>query len=902
MSPPLGHRLPPEATGAGATSPHEEVAVPALMGREALQGQVRERLDRAGKGGPRVVLLVGDAGVGKSLLALRTLEQRGGRWVLGRCHEGGSPYATFREIFDALQIPFRTQREPADLDAVVLLGPKGEVIASVCSDEALGEDLGEIIVTMQAFLGQTLNTQEQLREFHISGSRVIIEELQGRRLVALTGHRYVELSATLREQLRRHIADGLSAEAAVQAVANATFTVLRDAAELQQHRERFFRWATLTLSEVAAQDGAVVLLLDDLHWIDPASWALIEHLVRSPTAVRVVVLACARDFELLEVPWLQQGIESLANEGLLEQLSVPPLDRAGVADFLSARYGDHQLPEQFVEDLYANTQGNPFFLEEFLVSLEAQGRLSRTPRGWVLTGTLDLELPDSVRDLVLTRFEDLRGPTARLLQLAAVIGSDLSVDLLSEVSGQDPAVAERALEELRTAGVLRKRGAQYVFTHALFREVAYQMVGPNLLRRMHHRVASALEGRDRGDDEALVHQLAHHFERARQPLKAVHYLVAAGNHALATHATERAVRDYRLGLQLLQGHQRAPAVEREEAVAHLRLAQALTSLGQMDEGLTHAQQARALAKTSSFIDLQQEAELLLGWAQVNRSNWTLANMHFKRLLEVGERHDIPAATLEGYRGISKVLARSGKLARAEAYLQLALESASERVPVVLRANLLIDLGALKLANRDDASAAHHFQDAAKLAQEANADGSYARANLHLGELLRVQQRWAESSRAYEKTVQSARRIHDLRLEALGTSGMGIAARGLGKLQESQDLLVGALPRFKQLQEPFALGIVYRELGKLALLKDETAAARSYADLALLTHRPLGMPPELAETLLLSANIEARSGRPSESAAAIVAAREHLRGLRIPWLERALGQFETEQQQQADPKA
>ncbi|MBW2414297.1 MAG: AAA family ATPase [Deltaproteobacteria bacterium] len=267
-----------------------------------------------------------------------------------------------------------------------------------------------------------------------------------------------------------------------------------------------------------ARERPVVLLWEDLHWIDDASDRLLAQLVDALSdAPALLVLNFRPGYR---APWMLRSI--------YEEIALAPLASDGALELLGELLGDGPDVRTLAPRIVERTGGNPFFLEEVARSLVESGQLAGGQGAYRLTGPLDdLEVPATVQTLLAARIDRLGDAAKQVLQTAAVIGKRFPELLLRRVTGLPDAACSRALDELRTAGLIHDETvhpvAEYAFKHPLTRDVAYSSQLGDARRRLHGRVAQELLGLGsrHADERAAV--VAHHLERGGEALEAARW-------------------------------------------------------------------------------------------------------------------------------------------------------------------------------------------------------------------------------------------------------------------------------------------------------------------------------------------------------------------------------------------
>lgn len=326
--------------------------------------------------------------------------------------------------------------------------------------------------------------------------------------------------------------------------------------------ERYRLWNAVAglLAHVSAHT-VVVLVLDDLQWADRETLQLLRHLFSLDEQMRVLVLSTYRDTEVgLDHP-LADLLAWLRREPNATILQLEGLLVADIVDLMERRIG-HPLGADGVAlatTLWEETGGNPFFAAEILRHLSETDAIAQQPDGqWVTQRSLDLQsLPASVRDVIGHRVNRLGIEAGQVLAVAAVVGQYFDLDLVAATAGVDE---DRALEVLERAVAatlvieVPETPGRFAFHHALIQHSVYGGLSATRRRRLHRRVAEALEdfgGEDLGE---RVVELARHWGAtavATDTSKAIYYASLAGDRALSSLGPDEAVRCYTRALDVL---------------------------------------------------------------------------------------------------------------------------------------------------------------------------------------------------------------------------------------------------------------------------------------------------------------------------------------------------------------
>jgi DNA-binding NtrC family response regulator/tetratricopeptide (TPR) repeat protein len=336
-----------------------------------------------------------------------------------------------------------------------------------------------------------------------------------------------------------------------------------------------------------SQQRPVVLAVEDLHWMDPTSEAWLTSLVERLPGASIMCLATYRPG--YRPPWLDKSYAT--------QLTLSPLSPQDSVQVVRAVLETETVPAPLAQAILAKAQGNPFFLEEMAQTLVDQGTLRREG-GVALPPTL--QLPATVQGVLAARIDRLPPEEKRLLQTAAVIGTDIPFALLRAIADVPEEALHRGLAYLQAAEFLyethRFPEHECTFKHVLTQQVAYETLLQERRRTLHTRIVEILDGCDPARLTEQVDRLAHHAIQGEVWDKAVTYCQQAGARAYDRAAFREAVAYFDQALQALD-HLRVHAHTGVRAIdLRFALRRALTALGEYGRSLALMGEAEAMAR------------------------------------------------------------------------------------------------------------------------------------------------------------------------------------------------------------------------------------------------------------------------------------------------------------------
>ena len=322
-------------------------------------------------------------------------------------------------------------------------------------------------------------------------------------------------------------------------------------------RYRLFE-AVATLFNVASTAAPLVLVLDDLHWADKPSLLLLKHILRSPLAARILVLGTYRETDLSRTNPLAAVMADLRRERLFERVSLDGLTEGNVAAMIAGMVGG-EAPPEVARAVHAETDGNPFFVEEVLRHLQESGALFFRDGKCIGGSSIEeMGIPEGVREVVGRRLSRLSEGCNKVLAIAAVVGRQFELKVLERVTDMNSDVLFELLDEGVRARVLEEvPGAvdHYAFAHALIRQVLYEELTAGRRLRLHRQTGLALEALGEAGADVNLAELAHHFLEAApggDTARAVSYAERAAELHTRQAAHEEAAVFYASALRALE--------------------------------------------------------------------------------------------------------------------------------------------------------------------------------------------------------------------------------------------------------------------------------------------------------------------------------------------------------------
>ena len=681
-----------------------------------------------------------------------------------------------------------------------------------------------------------------------------------------------------------------------------------------------------------AQVQPLVLVVEDLHWIDSETQALLDSLVESLPTARLMLL----------VDYRPEYSHTWGNKGSYTQLRIDPLGQETAAEMLDALLGAEPTVQPLKPLLIGRTEGNPFFVEEGVRALVETGALvGERGAHRLVRPVAEVRVPATVQAVLAARIDRLPTADKRLLQTAAVIGKDVPLALLQAIADAPEAELQASLSRLQAGELLYAAGLfpelEYTFKHALTHEVAYGSLLQDRRRALDARIVEASEALYRGRMEEQIERLAHHALRGQIWEQAVAYCRQAGQRAGARSANREAVTYFEQALGALTHRPDRRDLQEASIDIRLELRNVLLPLNDFPSMFDHlreaarlavalndrrrlgwasayltayyfnanmpseaeaaGQLARAIADELGDVRLQVMAHFFLGlnYLYVCRYQESIAaltwNMEalsgdqvYERLGEPG----LPAVFSRSYlvRALAEVGQFSEGVVRGDEAVQL-----SEATDLLFSLGSALEgLGYVYLRRGEIPRATALLERGLQICAERQFHIIYYPIAAYLGSAYALAGRDGEAQSLLERSVAIDAGLHPV----LRVTLLGEAHLLAGRLVEAQRCVERALALAEVTEERGNRAWALRLLGEIAARRDPPDGAEAearYRD-ALAIATELGMRPLVAHCHLGLGKLSRRTGKREQATEHLTTATTMYREMDMRfWLEQAEGEIE-----------
>lgn len=787
-----------------------------FVGRQRELAQLDAFLDRALAGRGQVCFITGDAGAGKTTLALEFLRRAEARQAdlvgavaLGDPQTGASdPYLIFREVLAQLT---------------------GDVEARLAQGAITEEGARRVQGALRKSLDCLLEFGPDLVGLLVPGAGVAV------RLAKLG----VETSK------RAGLAEKLT-----QAPAAARPDV---PGQKGLDQGQIFEQYAKVLNALA-KHAPLLLILDDLQWADNASTDLLFHLARRTESSRIFIIALYRPAEIA----LGRGGERHPLERVMSEIKryygdvVIDLDEAGrseAAEFIDALLDSepNRLGPAFRRALVERTAGNPLFAVELLRALEEQGDLARDEQGrWVEGPGLDWSaLPARAEGVIESRISRLTTDLLEALKLASVQGDAFTAEVVAQIRALNTRDFVRQLSSelekrhrLVTAQgqqrVGEQRLSQYQFQNRLFQQYLYAGLDPTERAYLHEDIGRALETLYGERADEIAARLAWHFEQAGVAEKARHYLRRAGEQATARFAHVEAIDFFGRALALTPADAQA-----ERFALLLGRARAYHLLGRRELQARDLDELEQLAAALADARCQLQADLERAYYAEATHDYAAARAAAERAIAAAQAAGDAEGEMAARVQLAWVFYRQAEYAAALEQAQQVLTAARASGSRPLQAESLRLIGLCHQEKGSLAQGRSFLEQALPIYRELGDRRGEGKVASNLAVNLRGENRFAEARQWYDTALARMREVGDRRNEAMILNNLGVLAISIGDVAAGRDSYEQSAVIAREVGERMSLGAAWVNLSTICRMQEDYAQALAYAQQALEVFETIG---------------------------------------------------------------
>lgn len=593
---------------------------------------------------------------------------------------------------------------------------------------------------------------------------------------------------------------------------------------------------------VMAKASPILIVLEDLHWIDPLSLDLLEAIGRAIRNLPIVILGIYRPLDNKR----QEDLR-VFNLPYYHQINLNEFTPQQAERLIQIRFGEQfgketRVPKTLVERITTRAQGNPFYIEELIIYIRNQ-QIDLSD-----TNSIDeMDLPVSVHSLILSRMDQLLENDKTMLKVASVIGRTFDKQTLQVIlpGPEKNGKVEIGLITLCKQEFISPEVDQvdlYIFRHIVTQEVTYGSLPYEQRAHIHDRVGGYLEAKYSAQIDQFVGLLAHHYGRSKNDKKKREYLLKAGIAAQNNYANDAAIVYFQRLIPLLKKSKQADIIMK---------------LGKLFERVGNWQQAKLEYENALDIATDQNDKYALAWCQTSISE----------LLRKQGQYDEASVWLMMARstfeqlgdkaGVGQTLHNGGTLAAQQGNFDQAVDlySSSLEIRRELKDNanigsLLSNLGIISGYRGDFQGSYQLYRESLDIRREVGDKAAIAISLTNLGNAALALGKYDEARRRLEEALALQREVGDQWGIGNALNNLANVARSSGNYQEASNLYKESLVINRDLGDMWALAFLLEDIAGLKSMLKEPKLALQLVGTAAALREEIGspLPPSARERL------------------------------------------------------
>ncbi len=584
----------------------------------------------------------------------------------------------------------------------------------------------------------------------------------------------------------------------------------------------------------ASMEKPLILFLDDLQWSDPSTLNLVHYLSRNTRDSRVLILGTYRPEDIVEAHGgkthqLETAMQNMNREDLFEKIELKRLGQEDTGMIINSALGKTSFDDKFLNKIYKETGGTPFFILEIIKLLVEDGSISPTEDGiWELKAELeDLEVPSKVYDVIKRRLDRLIKEQREILECASVVGEEFGSDVVASTIGLNRIQLLKNLSEIeKSHKLIHSFEKKYIFDHAKIREVLYNGIMDELKQEYHRIVADTIAEIHRDNLDEVINELAHHYYEAGDE-RAGEYLIKAGDMAKERYANEEAIRFYESAIKISGNEANAGIFE--------NLADIQTLIGEYDIAIRYFEKAKESAK-----DNEVKARNLrkVGDAYVNKGE-------FDRALKI--LADAKEVVEEG-------TAEYGRIVLGEVKLYVSKGEFDKAMPLILEgievfdkagadqkdiANALRAVGDIHSRKGDYGNALQYYEKSLNVMEEINEQHGIAAALNNIGNIYNNKGELERAVKFHERSLEILKKIGSKHGIATALNNIGLVQYIKGELDLAVKFHERSLEIKEKIGDNYGIAMSLNNIGNVHYNKGELDQALEFHERSLEIKEKIG---------------------------------------------------------------
>jgi len=626
------------------------------------------------------------------------------------------------------------------------------------------------------------------------------------------------------------------------------------------------------LLSIISEIRPVIIILDDLQWADAASLHLFHYLARQCVNYQTLLLGITRSdrYDLQEngkpTLWVET-MGRMSREELFELIDLTTLSREYCDQLIEKSLGNTAFSEEFLHNIYTITKGNPFFVLETLKNLQASKSIRLKDDIWI-DEKIDfkLEVPNRVEDIFIRRLSAIKEHEREILQVAAVIGQKFDSSVLGAILDLPKLKLLKSLEAItRNLEILRSDEKHYQFEHPMLGELLYNEIPAVLRKEYHLMIAMHLEKIYDRDFGSHVGDVAQHFRRGGDHVKAIPLLNQAANRSFDLSAYREASLFFEDMLDSIQKSKNPPPDEISQIDLYFKLGVCHEEMGNWEESIDAYTKLETISSSRQDYEKQVNAIMRIGRIYDKFGNWKLAKETYAHCLELAQKHEVKNVKSRIYNNMGIYFFHKGDFDSALEYFQESIQSVDSPDGEFDKAHAYTNIGIIANILRGcNGVALENFKKALEIYEKKGSNLNQARVYQNIGMVYADRSDWDKSIESFQNCLTLTDQTDEKQLRALTYLNLGKTYARKKELIKAKSYTEKAVKLFKRMNDILGIAEAYHIYGLIYATDGDFKKAQSFLNESIKINMAKEYEEGLADTYESFAKISYENDLPDVS--------------------------------------
>ena len=626
--------------------------------------------------------------------------------------------------------------------------------------------------------------------------------------------------------------------------------------DIQSERDKLFD-NMLDVIVRNSHSKPLMLFIDDLQWADSGTLQLLVFIARNITNNRVMLCSAYRTDELdaegKPLPFYEQ-FKQTARAIPHHTITLERMSQEEISQMINSILGIKDVPAKFVNKLYGESEGNPFFVEEVLRSLMDEGIILRHGHIWDAGVDLSsIRIPNTIKDVITHRIARLDEAEKRILRYAAVAGDHYTFDILREATGISDEELLDSIDKLMDADIIQEvpnaEEEEYRFDHKLIRSVIYDTMSKSRVRIMHKSVGEIIEKLYGDNLEFWAFDLARHFSLGKHTQKNYQYSMMAGIKAFNALDFDRAVEYYISALRTVDLLPESENFNKdvEKLQISIMVGNLYFGIGLWNNATRYYNIALKAAQTAGNDTAEVQVLILLAHSKRSFGNYLEAEMDFEKAFEFAKKTNDVQSLGEIQRGLGYVHWRKGENDEAIEHFNQGISFSMKAGDMSSMSKTFIELGNVYNHWKQHDKAIEYYNKSIGELEKLKDFSELARAYNNIGDTYLQMKEWEKAIESFDKCREASEKIGNKNMIAWAMFNSSEALAYTGQLDKAESYCMNALNICETQDDKIGMNGVFRCLGIIYRLKENWDQAVENFNKSITILEMLDIPYDLGDT-------------------------------------------------------